>query len=50
MLADIAIVSASSSNFLVPQGWEKIDSDLNKGAGGSYIYILIKRGSALDFM
>lgn len=29
----------------VPPGYEKIDVDLNKGAGGDYIYLLYKRDS-----
>ncbi|MGC8825034.1 MAG: hypothetical protein ACP5PZ_10655 [Bacteroidales bacterium] len=41
-IVDLMIVSANSSKINY-QGWTKIDMDLNKGAGGKYIYIFYRR-------
>lgn len=40
-----AVASRRKEDICVPQGYEKIDVDLNEGAGGDYIYLCIKRGS-----
>ncbi len=45
-ITDITVVaSRRKEDIRVPQDYEKIDVDLNEGAGGDYIYLCIKRGS-----
>ncbi|MBP5227125.1 MAG: hypothetical protein J6336_07045 [Kiritimatiellae bacterium] len=38
----------SLKSSLTSQGWQFIDQDLNKGAGGDYIYLLYKSGDSND--
>lgn len=41
-ITDIAVVRGK--NAAAPAGYEKIDVDLNMKAGGSYLYLCVKRG------
>ena len=42
-ITDVIIVnSKNSKNARMNEGWTAIDYDLNKGAGGSYVYLLYK--------
>lgn len=45
-ITDITVVAShKKENICVPRGYEKIDVDLNEGAGGDYIYLCIQRGT-----
>lgn len=45
-IEDIMVVNARKKEDIhVPQGYEKIDQDLNEGSGGDYIYLCFKRGT-----
>lgn len=45
-IEDIIVINAGrKNNISVPQGYERIDGDLNEGAGGDYIYLAVKRGT-----
>lgn len=45
VIEDIIVINAGRKNKAsVPEGYEKIDVDLNEGAGGDYIYFAVKRG------
>jgi len=46
-ITDITVVSDKNENVAkakCPPGYQRIDADLNEGAGGEYIYFCIKRG------
>lgn len=46
VIEDIIVVnSRNRDDIKVPDGYEKIDVDLNENAGGEYIYFCIKRGT-----
>ena len=46
VIEDITIINAGKKNKAdIPAGYEKIDGDLNEGAGGDYIYFAVKRGT-----
>lgn len=46
VIEDIIVINAGRKNKAsVPEGYEKIDVDLNEGAGGDYIYFAVKRGT-----
>lgn len=46
VIEDIIVINAGrKNNISVPAGYEKIDGDLNEGAGGDYIYFAVKRGT-----
>lgn len=46
VIEDITVVSAGKKGDIsVPEGFEKIDVDLNEKAGGKYIYLCFRRGS-----
>ena len=53
-ITDVMLIGGSESEVkamkssYASQGWMVIDQDLNKSAGGSYIYLLYKTGSASD--
>lgn len=47
-LDDIDVITSSDPNFPPPPGFEKIDSDLNKGAKGDFVYLCAKWGSRPD--
>jgi hypothetical protein len=38
-LADIQVIRGTSSGISCPDGWTKKPTDLNKGAGGDFIYL-----------
>ena len=38
-ITDLYIIAGNSSNITPPASYQKIDVDLNKGAGGKYIYL-----------
>lgn len=40
----LGTISGNSSAIQPPSGWEKINVDLNRGAGGPYIYFIVKWG------
>lgn len=40
----LAIISGNSSGISAPAGFQKLPEDLNKGAGGKYIYLCYKKG------
>ena len=42
-ISDVKVVSGSSSSVSCGSGWEKINNDLNAGAGGKYIYLCVQR-------
>lgn len=45
-ITDITVVASHrKEDICVPQGYEKLDVNLNEGTGGDYIYLCIKRGS-----
>lgn len=45
-IEDIIVINAGKKNKIsLPEGYEKIDGDLNEGAGGDYIYFAVKRGT-----
>lgn len=45
VIEDILVINAGRKNKItVPDGYEKIDGDLNEGAGGRYIYLCKRRG------
>jgi hypothetical protein len=37
------VITGSHADIPAPNGYERIDRDLNEGAGGSYIYACVKR-------
>ncbi|MCH3918171.1 MAG: hypothetical protein LKE40_12095 [Spirochaetia bacterium] len=43
-ITDIKIIEGRHANVPVPQGYVKLPLDVNKGAGGRYIYICYKKG------
>lgn len=46
VIEDVIVVNAGKKNRMtVPDGYEKVEGDLNEGAGGDYIYLCIKRGT-----
>lgn len=45
-IEDIIIISGK--NRQAPEGYQKIDVDLNKGAGGDYLYLCFKQGNDAD--
>lgn len=46
VIEDIIVINAGKKNKIsVPEGYERIDGDLNEGAGGDYIYFAVKRGT-----
>ena len=48
-VTDVYVISRSSqSQIIPPSGYTKIDVDLNKGAGGKYIYLCYKSGDKAD--
>jgi len=45
-LLDVHVVSGATRNDAlanIPSGWDFVDKDLNKGAGGQFIYLIYKR-------
>ena len=42
-ITDVSVVTGKNAK--APSGYTKIDVDLNKGAGGKYIYLVYKKGS-----
>ncbi|XP_032398375.1 uncharacterized protein si:dkey-30j10.5 isoform X2 [Etheostoma spectabile] len=45
-ISDLAVsIDEADENQLISQGFKKINVDLNKGAGGNYIYLWYKNGS-----
>lgn len=42
-IVDIVIVTGNNAGIAAPQGYEKISYDLNKGAGGDYIYACVRK-------
>lgn len=46
VIEDVIVLNAGKKNKVtVPEGYEKLDGDLNQGAGGDYIYLAVKRGT-----
>lgn len=46
VIEDIIVINAGRKNRIsVPAGYEKVDGDLNEGAGGDYLYFAVKRGT-----
>ncbi len=46
VIEDIIVIDGGKNkNIAVPSGYEKIDVDLNMGAGGHFIFFCIKRGT-----
>jgi hypothetical protein len=37
-IAEVGVIAGSSSSIACPAGWNRIDQDLNQGAGGDWIY------------
>ncbi len=44
LITELKIISGKNSN--APKGFEKIPVDLNKGAGGDYLYLCYKKEEA----
>ena len=42
---DVMVAGGSSKSVRNQSGWQSYDQDLNKGAGGDYIYLLYKRAT-----
>lgn len=40
---EVGVISGNSSSIQPPAGWQKVGVDLNKEAGGDYIYLCFKR-------
>lgn len=54
-ITSLAVVSGKSSSTAAPSGYQKLPEDLNKGAGGKYIYLCYRKGggapiSNIDFV
>ena len=43
-ISEVTVVYGGSSGIPAPYGYTKIDVDLNRGAGGDYIYVCYKKG------
>ena len=43
LITDLYIVLGNSSNISCPEGFQKLDKDLNEGVGGDYIYLCYKK-------
>lgn len=44
-IEDITVLNAGKKNQIaLPQGYERIEGDLNEGAGGDYLYFIVKKG------
>jgi hypothetical protein len=39
---EVGVIYGNSSSIVPPTGWRKIPGDLNEGAGGDYIYFVVK--------
>jgi hypothetical protein len=49
VIEDIIVINAGRKNkCTIPDGYEKIEGDLNEGAGGDYIYLAVKYGTNAD--
>lgn len=44
-ISDLSVIHGDSSNIQPPNGYTKIDVDLNKNAGGKWIYLCYTRGT-----
>ena len=44
IISEIRIIYGSSSSIAAPAGFTKVNTDLNRYAGGNYIYLCYKRG------
>jgi hypothetical protein len=42
-ITELSVVSGSTPDVPAPAGFTRIDADLNRGAGGKYIYLCVKR-------
>ncbi|RPH33880.1 MAG: hypothetical protein EHM93_03445 [Bacteroidales bacterium] len=42
-ITGIGVIAGNSSTIKAPPGWDKINVDLNAGAGGDWIFFIIKR-------
>lgn len=42
IVKEVGVIYGSSSSITPPAPWEKIPKDLNEGAGGDYIYFIVK--------
>jgi hypothetical protein len=42
-IVDVVVVAGNNAGIAAPQGYEKIPYDLNKGAGGDFIYACIRK-------
>ena len=53
-ITDLKVIGGSESDVnnltssLRSKGWTRIEQDLNKGAGGDYVYLFYKKGSRND--
>ena len=47
-VTDVQVISGGSANICPPEGYTKIDVDLNAGAGGKYIYLCYQNGGRAD--
>ncbi len=43
-ISELTVISGGSSDIQPPQGYSKINVDLNQGAGGDFIYVCYKKG------
>lgn len=39
---EVGVIYGNSSSIQPPSPWVRVGSDLNKGAGGDYIYFCVK--------
>ena len=44
----VTVITGDSANISPPAGYTKIAVDLNKGAGGKYIYLCYQKGGRAD--
>lgn len=47
-IVDVAVIAGKNAHIEPPEGYEKVSDDLNKGAGGYYIYACFKSASSLE--
>ncbi len=43
-ISEVTVIYGGSSGIQPPPGYTKVDVDLNRGAGGDFIYVCYKRG------
>ena len=47
-MSDVKVISGGNASIRPPDGYTRIDVDLNAGAGGKYIYLCYQNGGRAD--